>query len=88
VTSKYDVDFPMFSKIEVNGAGACELYRLLKAAQPGDEGLEAGRVHELQLPQVHHHFFDLMLVQLLFQLPHHQVELGQRSNVCVALQHQ
>jgi len=35
-TSKYDVDFPMFSKIEVNGDGACELYRLLKAAQPGD----------------------------------------------------
>ena len=34
--SKYDVDFPMFSKIEVNGEGACELYRLLKAAQPGD----------------------------------------------------
>jgi glutathione peroxidase len=25
----------MFSKIEVNGDGACELYRLLKAAQPG-----------------------------------------------------
>ena len=36
VTSKYDVDFPMFAKIEVNGDGACELYRLLKQAQPGD----------------------------------------------------
>lgn len=36
VRSKFDVDFPMFSKIEVNGEGACELYRLLKAAQPGD----------------------------------------------------
>lgn len=36
VTSKYDVDFPMFAKIEVNGDGACELYQLLKAAQPGD----------------------------------------------------
>jgi glutathione peroxidase len=36
VTSRFDVDFPMFSKIEVNGEGACELYRLLKAAQPGD----------------------------------------------------
>ncbi len=35
VTSKFDVDFPMFSKIEVNGDAACELYRLLKAAQPG-----------------------------------------------------
>ena len=36
VTSKYDVDFPMFSKIEVNGDGACELYRLLRSAQPSD----------------------------------------------------
>jgi glutathione peroxidase len=35
-TSKFDVDFPMFSKIEVNGDGACELYRRLKEAQPGD----------------------------------------------------
>ena len=26
----------MFEKIEVNGDGACELYQLLKAAQPGD----------------------------------------------------
>ncbi len=36
VTSEYDVDFPMFAKIEVNGDGAAELYSLLKAAQPGD----------------------------------------------------
>lgn len=35
VTSRYQVDFPMFSKVEVNGDGACELYRRLKAAQPG-----------------------------------------------------
>ena len=28
----------MFSKIEVNGDGACELYQLLKEAQPGDIG--------------------------------------------------
>ena len=26
----------MFSKIEVNGEGACELYTLLKQAQPGE----------------------------------------------------
>jgi len=26
----------MFAKIEVNGDGACELYQLLKAEQPGD----------------------------------------------------
>lgn len=36
VTSKYEVDFPMFAKIEVNGDGAAELYRLLKQAQPGE----------------------------------------------------
>ena len=35
-TSKYDVNFPMFSKIEVNGDGAAPLYQLLKTAQPGD----------------------------------------------------
>jgi glutathione peroxidase len=33
-TSKYDVTFPMFSKIEVNGDGACELYKFLKADAP------------------------------------------------------
>jgi glutathione peroxidase len=32
-TSKYDVTFPMFHKIEVNGDGACELYTWLKAQQ-------------------------------------------------------
>ena len=35
-TSTYDVDFPMFSKIEVNGPDAAPLYQLLKAEQPGD----------------------------------------------------
>ncbi len=35
-TSTYDVDFPMFSKIEVNGEGQAELYALLKEQQPGD----------------------------------------------------
>ncbi len=34
-TSKYDANFPMFSKIEVNGDGACELYQWLRAEQPG-----------------------------------------------------
>ncbi len=36
VTSKFDVDFPMFSKIDVNGDGEASLYTLLKQAQPGD----------------------------------------------------
>lgn len=34
--SKYDANFPIFSKIEVNGSGACELYGLLKQGQPGE----------------------------------------------------
>jgi glutathione peroxidase len=37
-TSKFGVEFPMFSKIEVNGDGTCELYAHLKAAAPDDEG--------------------------------------------------
>ncbi len=39
-TSKFEVDFPMFAKIEVNGDGTCDLYKLLKEAQPGPEGKE------------------------------------------------
>jgi glutathione peroxidase len=35
-TSKYDVTFPMFHKIEVNGDGAAPLYKWLKEQQPGD----------------------------------------------------
>jgi glutathione peroxidase len=37
VSTKFDVSFPMFSKIEVNGDGTCELYQLLKSAQPGED---------------------------------------------------
>ncbi len=36
VTSKFDVTFPMFHKIEVNGDGAAPLYKWLKSEQPGD----------------------------------------------------
>jgi glutathione peroxidase len=32
---KYDVTFPMFAKIEVNGAGTAPLYRYLKSARRG-----------------------------------------------------
>ena len=39
-TSKFGVEFPMFSKIEVNGDGACDLYKYLKAAAPDEEGKE------------------------------------------------
>jgi glutathione peroxidase len=37
----YDVTFPMFAKIEVNGAGAHPLYQYLKQKQPGILGSEA-----------------------------------------------
>jgi glutathione peroxidase len=36
VDDNYQIDFPMFAKIEVNGDGACELYDWLKSEQPGD----------------------------------------------------
>jgi glutathione peroxidase len=40
-STTYDVTFPMFAKIEVNGPGAHPLYRHLKAAKPGLLGTEA-----------------------------------------------
>lgn len=40
-TTRYDVTFPLFAKIEVNGPGAHPLYRYLKRAQPGVLGSEA-----------------------------------------------
>jgi len=39
-TSKFGVEFPMFSKIEVNGDGACDLYKHLKSAAPEADGKE------------------------------------------------
>lgn len=38
--SNYDVNFPMFAKIEVNGPGAAPLYQMLKSAAPDEEGKE------------------------------------------------
>ena len=35
----YDVDFPMFAKVEVNGTGADPLYDYLKRTRPGLFGL-------------------------------------------------
>jgi len=37
----YDVTFPLFAKIDVNGAAAHPLYELLKSAKPGLLGTEA-----------------------------------------------
>lgn len=36
----YDVDFPLFAKIDVNGANAHPLYKYLKQQQPGLLGTE------------------------------------------------
>ncbi|MEO6079510.1 MAG: glutathione peroxidase [Steroidobacteraceae bacterium] len=40
-SSTYDVTFPMFAKVDVNGAAAHPLYQHLKAARPGVLGTEA-----------------------------------------------
>ena len=40
-SSTYDVTFPMFAKVEVNGANAHPLYQHLKDAKPGILGTEA-----------------------------------------------
>ena len=35
---KFDVNFPMFAKIDVNGSGECALYSMLKTAASDAEG--------------------------------------------------
>jgi glutathione peroxidase len=40
-STKYDVTFPLFAKIDVNGASAHPLYKFLKHAAPGVLGSEA-----------------------------------------------
>ena len=37
-TSKYDANFQLFSKVEVNGDGTCELYDQLKTAKANPDG--------------------------------------------------
>ena len=36
--SKFDVNFPMFAKVDVNGDGACGLYKWLTAQAPDADG--------------------------------------------------
>ena len=38
--TKYDANFPMFAKIEVNGPNAAPLYNWLKSQAPDEEGNE------------------------------------------------
>jgi glutathione peroxidase len=37
-STRYQVDFPMFAKVEVNGPGTHPLYQLLKSKQPAKDG--------------------------------------------------
>jgi len=39
--TNYDVSFPMFSKVDVNGDAAAPVYKYLKSAKPGLLGTEA-----------------------------------------------
>lgn len=40
-TTKYEISFPLFAKIDVNGAAAHPIYQYLKSAAPGVLGSEA-----------------------------------------------
>ncbi|MNC88475.1 Hydroperoxy fatty acid reductase gpx1 [compost metagenome] len=40
-SSTYDVTFPLFAKVDVNGPGTHPVYAVLKAARPGVLGTEA-----------------------------------------------
>ncbi|WP_458095010.1 glutathione peroxidase [Roseomonas sp. WA12] len=40
-TTKYEVSFPVFAKVEVNGAGADPVFQHLKQAAPGALGTQA-----------------------------------------------
>ncbi|MEC7672797.1 MAG: glutathione peroxidase [Actinomycetota bacterium] len=36
IADNYDIDFPVFAKVDVNGDNAAELYQWLKSEQPGE----------------------------------------------------
>ena len=42
--TRYDVTFPMFAKIEVNGEGAHPLWKWMRQQQPGSEGGADGAI--------------------------------------------
>jgi glutathione peroxidase len=45
-TATFDVSFPIFSKIDVNGADADPLFTYLRAQAPGDFGPESGPLYD------------------------------------------
>ena len=46
-STNYDVTFPVFAKIDVNGAAAHPLYEYLRTAAPGDFGPQHGRLYDV-----------------------------------------
>ena len=44
--TNYDVTFPVFAKLEVNGPGAAPLYRFLREQAPGDFGPQYGGFYD------------------------------------------
>lgn len=46
-TTTYDVTFPVFGRVEVNGPDATPLYRHLRSEQQGDFGPEYGEFYDL-----------------------------------------
>ncbi|WP_163548206.1 glutathione peroxidase [Candidatus Frankia nodulisporulans] len=45
-STTFDVTFPVFGKIDVNGAESAPLYQYLRAQAPGDFGPESGFLYE------------------------------------------
>lgn len=45
--TNFDVSFPMFAKVEVNGSGASPLYGFLRSEQPGNFGPEYGEFFDV-----------------------------------------
>ncbi len=77
-STRYEVSFPMFAKVEVNGEGAHPLYRHLKQAAPGLLGSQGikwnftkfvvdrhGRVVSRHAPNAKPEALEQALVQLL-----------------------
>lgn len=45
-STNYDVSFPVFAKVDVNGPDAAPLYRFLRAADAGSFGPDNGRLYD------------------------------------------
>ena len=50
-TAKYNVTFPLMAKVEVNGDGACDLYKYLKSLDAEAQGPRRGDVELREVPR-------------------------------------